>query len=75
MVLDQTQLRLKTFLTQVRSKRLWPDPIAVEFAYDQTKMRSKRLWSDPSALESAYDQTFQTKSTSDPTISRPPSRL
>ena len=51
-----------------------------------TRLRSKtfmirpncarsRLWSDPSALESAYDQTFQTKLTSDQTISRPWSRL
>ena len=68
--------------TQVRSKRLWSDPIALEVASDQTQVRSKRfmirpncarirLWSDPSALESAYDQTFQTKMTSDQTISRP----
>ena len=63
-------------------RHLWSDPIALEIASDQTKVRSNPpmirpncarncLWSDPSALESAYDQTFQTKMTSDQTISRP----
>ena len=63
-------------------RHLWSDPIALEVASDQTKVRSNPpmirpncarnfLWSDPSALESAYDQTFQTKMTSDQTISRP----
>ena len=63
-------------------RHLWSDPIALKVASDQTKVRSNPpmirpncarncLWSDPSALESAYDQTFQTKMTSDQTISRP----
>ena len=63
-------------------RHLLSDPIALEVASDQTKVRSNPpmirpncarnfLWSDPSALESAYDQTFQTKMTSDQTISRP----
>ena len=43
--------------TQVRSMRLWSDPIALDVASDQTKVRSKRLWSDPIALEVASDQT------------------
>ena len=63
-------------------RHLCSDPIALEVASDQTKVRSNPpiirpncarncLWSDPSAFESAYDQTFQTKTTSDQTISRP----
>ena len=63
-------------------RHLWSDPIALEVASDQTKVRSNPpmirpncarncLWSDPSALESTYDQTFQTRMTSDQTISRP----
>ena len=63
-------------------RHLWSDPIPLEVASDQTKVRSNPpmirpncarncLWSDPSALEIAYDQTFQTKMTSDQTISRP----
>ena len=83
MVPDQTQLRLKTFLIrpQLRSNRLWSDSIALECASDQTQLRSNSLWSDPIALElfmirpkcarRGYDQTFQTKMTSDQTISRP----
>ena len=57
--------------TQVRSNALLIRPNCARTLYDQTQVRSNSLWSDSSALEYVYDQTFQTKMTSDQTISRP----
>ena len=56
-------------------KHFWSDPSALEKVMIRPNCARSQLWSGPSALESAYDQTFQTKSTSDQTISRPSSRL
>ena len=72
-IYDQTQLRLKPFMIRLKRARnqFWSDTIALKCAFDQTQLRSNSLWSDSSALEYAYDQTFQTKMTSDQTISRP----
>ena len=54
---------------------LWSDKSALEEVMIRPNCARSRPWLDPSVLESAYDQTFQTKSTSDQTISRPSSRL
>ena len=65
-----------------KKTKKWKKNNALEMVPDQTQLRLKtfmirsncarsRLWSDKSALESAYDQTFQTKMSSDQTISRP----
>ena len=43
--------------TQVRSKRLWSDPSALEEVMISPKCARRGLWSDPIALESASDQT------------------
>ena len=56
-------------------KHLWSDPSALEQVMIRPNCARSCLWSDPSSLESAYGQTFQTKLTSDQTISRPLSRL
>ena len=55
--------------------RLWSDRCALKEVMIRPNCARVRLWSDPSGLEIAYFQTFQTKLTSDQTISRPWSRL
>ena len=54
---------------------LWSDKSALEEVMIRPNCARSWLWSDLNALESAYDQTFQTKPTSDQTISRLSSRL